>query len=68
MDRVTFDFEKNTVTLDMNSQHGEEYIADLSERRSAILAAAGYDTVPMSELKEDIKSLFDEPGLENISV
>ena len=45
--KVTLDFENNTVIWDTDSQRGTEFCPDLSERRPQILAAMGYAQLPM---------------------
>ena len=44
-DKVTLDFETGMITWDTNSQKGTEFCADLAERKAAILAAMGYESV-----------------------
>lgn len=44
-DRVTLDFETGMITWNTDSQKGTEFCPDLAERKSAILAAMGYESV-----------------------
>lgn len=46
--RVTLDFETGRITWDTDTQKGTEICSDLAERRPAILAAMGYETVDFS--------------------
>lgn len=63
MDRVTFDFETGEIIFDCDGHKGVEFDFNLKEKKTAILASAGYDVVPMSELRTDINSLFLSLGL-----
>ena len=63
MDRVTFDFETGEIIFDCDGHKGVEFDFNLKEKKTAILASAGYDTVPMTELRADINSLFRSLGL-----
>lgn len=47
-DKVTLDFETGMITWDTDAQKGTEFCPDLAERKAAILAAMGYETVDMS--------------------
>lgn len=60
MDRVTFDFESGEVIWDTDHQKGTELVPDLDDRKAAILAAAGYETV---DLKREAQCLLEELGL-----
>lgn len=62
-DRVTFDFETGEIIFDCNGQNGVHLDFNLKEKKKAIMASAGFDTVPMSELRSDINALFQSLGL-----
>ena len=62
MDKVTFDFDKCEVIWDTDGQKGTESIPDLAERKAAILAAAGYESV---DLKNAINCMFKDLGLDD---
>lgn len=47
-DKVTLDFENNRIIWDNEAQQGEEFCPDLAERKQAILAAMGYETIDFS--------------------
>ena len=66
MDRVTFDFEKNEVIFETDGQQGTEIVPDLQDRKSAIMAAAGYEMIPSGELKDEINKLFQDLGLNDV--
>jgi len=57
--KVTLDFENNTVIWDTNSQRGTEFCPDLSERRPQILAAMGYETVSFSPVVDAINAFIN---------
>lgn len=63
MDRITFDFETGEIIFDTDGQKGVEIDYALKEKRAAIMAAAGYDTIPMSEFIGEINQLFAEHGI-----
>lgn len=56
MDRITFDFENNEITIENGEQHGVEIDPDLHNKKSAILAAAGYEMFQASDLIEEFKN------------
>lgn len=61
MDKITFDFEKCEIIWDTDGQKGTESVPDLAERKAAILAAAGFESV---DLKTAINDMFKELGLD----
>jgi len=48
MDRVTLDFENNTVEWNTDHQKGTEMCPDLHERKKQIFAAMGYSEFDIS--------------------
>jgi len=48
MDRITLDFEKNTIEWDTDTQKGAETCEDLKERKPLILAAMGYGEIDIT--------------------
>ena len=63
MDRVTFDFEIGEITFDTDAQKGVEIDMNLKEKRAAIMAAAGYEQIKVSDLLEELNSVFRENGI-----
>lgn len=63
-DRITFDFETGEIIFDCPGKNGVEIDLSLRDKKKAIMASAGYETIPMSELREDINSLFQSLGLD----
>lgn len=63
MDRVTFDFETGEIIFDTDGQKGVEIDLELKNKRGAIMAAAGYEQIPMSELRDEINQLCAEMGI-----
>lgn len=63
MDRVTFDFETGEIIFDTDGQKGVEIDLDLKNKRGAIMAAAGYEQISMSEFIGEINQLFAEHGI-----
>lgn len=49
MNRITIDFETETVEIHTDSQNGIERAPGIRARREAILAAMGYETFNMKE-------------------
>ena len=66
MDRITFDFENGTITFDTDGQKGVEIDPKLKEKRAAIMAAAGYDTLTAEEFKDMLREGIKEAGYEGI--
>lgn len=42
-DKITLDFENNTIIWDTDAQKGIEYCPELASKKAAILAAMGYE-------------------------
>ena len=70
MDRVTLDFEENTITWESDRQTGTEHCADLRERKAEILAAMGYEqwdaSAAISALNAFINGEISEQQMEEI--
>lgn len=49
MDRISFDFENNTITIENDHQNGTEIDTELKNKRAAILEAAGLETIDLTE-------------------
>lgn len=64
MDKISFDFERNEVSYDNGKQSAVLYIENLKEKKSAILAAAGLEEIPVSELRDELNELFKEIGID----
>lgn len=47
-DKITLDFENNTITWETDAQNGIEYCPDLAEKKPKILAAMGYGPVDLT--------------------
>ena len=54
MDKVTLDFENNTVKWEMDNLKSSESCPDLHERKDDILAAMGYGVIDVSNAIEAI--------------
>ena len=55
-DKVTLDFETGMITWDTDSQKGTEFCPDLKERKAAILAAMGYETIDFTPTADAINA------------
>lgn len=62
-DRITFDFTTGEIIFDTPGQKGTEIDYTLKDKRAAIMAAAGYDTVSGDELRKAINEMCQELGL-----
>ena len=58
--RITFDFDRNELI----DENGIQSIPGLSERKEAILEAAGLEMIPGEELRRDINAFFKELGVD----
>jgi hypothetical protein len=56
MDKVTLDFENNTVEWDNDTQKGTEHCPDLHDRKAAILAAMGYELYDLSDVVNTVNA------------
>jgi len=63
MDRVTFDFETGEIIFDTPGQKGVEIDSKLKEKRAAIMAAAGYETISGIDFRKFINDMCAEMGL-----
>lgn len=63
MDRITFDFETGEVIIDCEGQQSVQLDPELHEKKDAILAAAGFEKIPMGEIRAEINQLFTDIGL-----
>lgn len=65
-DRVTFDFETGEIIFDTDCQKGNEIDPDLKNKKSAIMAAAGYEDIDMKDLRKEVNALFNVLGFGNV--
>lgn len=65
-DKVTFDFENGIIEFDTPVQRGIERYPDLAEKREAIMAAAGYETVDMTDFRKEVNAMFRDLGFNGI--
>lgn len=63
MDKVTFDFETGEIIFDTDTQKGIEIDPTLKEKRTAIMTAAGYEEIKMSELMQELNDRLKEAGI-----
>lgn len=63
MDRVTFDFETGEIIFNTPGQQGVEVDTNLKDKKSAIMAAAGYETIIGAEFRKEIDNMFSELGM-----
>lgn len=63
MDKVTFDFETGEIIFDTDTQKGIEIDPHLKEKRNAIMQAAGYEEIKMSELMQELNDRLKEAGI-----
>lgn len=63
MDRVTFDFETGEIIFDTDTQKGIEIDTHLKEKRTAIMQAAGYEEIKMSELLQELNERLTDAGI-----
>ena len=61
--KITFDLDKNEVTIESKGQNGTEYVPGLNERLEAIIEAAGMEMISGNELADDIDALMEDLGL-----
>lgn len=59
MDKVTLDFEKETVTWESDTQNGTEYSPGLANRKNDILAAMGYEIWDASNVLNAVGDFID---------
>lgn len=52
MDKITFDFENNTIEIHTENQDGVLVAPDLKDRKPAILKAGGLVTADLSNIQE----------------
>lgn len=57
-DRVTFDFVTGEIIFDTDHQTGTEIDPDLKSKKSAIMAAAGFEVVDGKEIREFAEQLI----------
>lgn len=57
MDKITFDFEKETMELQTDAGSFTEHIRGLAGSRDKILASAGIAILDLSEMKELVDQL-----------
>ncbi len=62
-DRVTFDFETGEIIFDMDCQKGIEVDPDLKNKRTAIMASAGYDVLDMRDFRKELNAFLRGIGL-----
>lgn len=68
MDKITFDFETNEVTIESShSNNGILIQPELQDRKEAILEAAGLEIISGEELRANINDLLKEMGYDNVS-
>lgn len=65
-DRVTFDFETGEIIFDTDGQKGVEVDLNLRDKRSAIMAAAGYEQTSMTDFRKEVNAMFRELGFSGI--
>lgn len=65
-DRVTFDFETGEIIFDTDGQSGIEIDPDLKNKRTAIMAAAGYEEIDMRDFRKEVNAVFREMGYGNV--
>ena len=58
-DKVTLDFENNQIIWDTDTQKGTESCPELAERKAAIFAAMGYETVDFSPAVDAMEALLN---------
>ena len=58
-DKVTLDFENNTITWDTDAQKGVEYCPELSERKVEILAAMSYKPIDLAPAIKTFEALVN---------
>lgn len=59
MDRITFDFENNTVEIENDVQSGTLTDMEISTKKAAILEAAGLHTVDLTETVDMVNGLMN---------
>ena len=59
MDRITFDFEKNTIEIANDRRSGTIEAPGLSEKRQSIIRAAGLIQFNAEEMAELIKTMIN---------
>lgn len=59
MDRITFDFENNTVEIETNVQSGTLTDMELSTKKAAILEAAGLHAIDLTETVDMVNGLIN---------
>ena len=59
MDRVTLDFETGKITWETDSQKGTEFDPDLQQKKAAILAAMGYETVDLAPFADAVNAFVN---------
>ncbi len=65
MDRLIFDFEDNTVTIENDKVHGEvQEIPGLKEKRAEIIKLAGVKEEDIEGFKNTLSGLFKNLGLD----
>lgn len=58
-DRITLDFETNTITWDTDAQKGTELCVSLAKRKPQILAAMGYEPVDLQPVADVVNTYMN---------
>ncbi len=58
MDRITFDFEKKTIEIQNDKRHGTISAPQISEKRAAIMRAAGLVEFDAEGMADIIRSML----------
>ena len=59
-DKITLDFENNTITFDTENQKGTEYYENLYKLKDDILKILGYERIDMSSTIDFINYIINE--------
>ena len=59
MDKLTLDFENNTITIETEHQQGTEYYDNLIEKKGEIHKLLGFETVNISPVVKALEDLFN---------
>lgn len=58
-DKITLDFENNTIIWDTDNQQGTETYIGLQEKKEAVLAAIGYEEIDFTPAIDDVNEFIN---------
>lgn len=64
MESIKFDFRNGKAIIENEGETEILDIPELENKRKEILSAAGIESIPLSELRNELNDFFEENGLD----